>query len=295
MKKCGSVTIMGRPNVGKSTLLNGLLNIHLAITTDKAGTTRNSIEGIYQDDESQIVFIDTPGIHKPIHKLGNVLNKTAYLNMNQADIILFMIDAKTGFGKGDQFILNKIKETEDVPVFLLLNKVDKIEKETLFKTIDKATKDFTFQEVIPISALEKDGLDDLVKTLKKYLPDSDPIFEDDALTNVSTKFIMAEFVREKAMQLTREEVPHAITCYVENYKETEDLIKVQVLIVVDRLPLKKIIIGKNGSMLKKIGTSARYEMEKFMGKKVYLETYVKVIENWKEEEKYLKEFGFENE
>ena len=215
--------------------------------------------------------------------------------MNQADIILFMIDAKTGFGKGDQFILNKIKETEDVPVFLLLNKVDKIEKETLFKTIDKATKDFTFQEVIPISALEKDGLDDLVKTLKKYLPDSDPIFEDDALTNVSTKFIMAEFVREKAMQLTREEVPHAITCYVENYKETDDLIKVQVLIVVDRLPLKKIIIGKNGSMLKKIGTSARYEMEKFMGKKVYLETYVKVIENWKEEEKYLKEFGFENE
>ena len=197
MKKCGFVTIMGRPNVGKSTLLNGLLNIHLAITTDKAGTTRNSIEGIYQDDESQIVFIDTPGIHKPIHKLGNVLNKTAYLNMNQADIILFMIDAKTGFGKGDQFILNKIKETEDVPVFLLLNKVDKIEKETLFKTIDKATKDFTFQEVIPISALEKDGLDDLVKTLKKYLPDSDPIFEDDALTNVSTKFIMAEFVREK--------------------------------------------------------------------------------------------------
>lgn len=206
-----------------------------------------------------------------------------------------MIDVKTGFGKGDQFILNKIKETEDVPVFLLLNKVDKIEKETLFKTIDKATKDFTFQEVIPISALEKDGLDDLVKTLKKYLPDSDPIFEDDALTNVSTKFIMAEFVREKAMQLTREEVPHAITCYVENYKETDDLIKVQVLIVVDRLPLKKIIIGKNGSMLKKIGTSARYEMEKFMGKKVYLETYVKVIENWKEEEKYLKEFGFENE
>ena len=176
-----------------------------------------------------------------------------------------------------------------------MNKVDKIEKETLFKTIDKATKDFTFQEVIPISALEKDGLDDLVKTLKKYLPDSDPIFEDDALTNVSTKFIMAEFVREKAMQLTREEVPHAITCYVENYKETDDLIKVQVLIVVDRLPLKKIIIGKNGSMLKKIGTSARYEMEKFMGKKVYLETYVKVIENWKEEEKYLKEFGFENE
>ena len=132
MKKCGFVTIMGRPNVGKSTLLNGLLNIHLAITTDKAGTTRNSIEGIYQDDEAQIVFIDTPGIHKPIHKLGNVLNKTAYQNMDQADIILFMIDAKTGFGKGDQFILNKIKEIEDVPVFLLLNKVDSIAKETFF-------------------------------------------------------------------------------------------------------------------------------------------------------------------
>lgn len=295
MKKCGFVTIMGRPNVGKSTLLNGLLNIHLAITTDKAGTTRNSIEGIYQDDEAQIVFIDTPGIHKPIHKLGNVLNKTAYQNMDQADVILFMIDAKTGFGKGDQFILNKIKEIEDVPVFLLLNKVDSIAKETLFKTIDKATKDFDFAEVIPISALENDGLDDLVTTLKKYLIDSEPIFEDDALTNVSTKFILAEFVREKAMQLTKEEVPHAITCYTEKYEEDDNLIRVQVLIVVDRLSLKKIIIGKNGSMLKKIGTAARYEMEKFMGKKVYLETYVKVIENWKEEEKYLKEFGFENE
>lgn len=295
MKKCGFVTIMGRPNVGKSTLLNGLLNIHLAITTNKAGTTRNSIEGIYQDEESQIVFIDTPGIHKPLQKLGNVLNKTAYQNMDKADIILFMIDAKTGFGKGDKFILNKIKEIEDIPVFLLLNKVDTIKKETLFKTIDQATKDFAFAEVIPISAIKKDGLDDLVLTLKKYLPQSNPIFEEDALTNVSTKFILAEFVREKAMQLTKEEVPHAITCYTEKYEEEDDLIKIQVLIVVDRLSLKKIIIGKNGSMLKEIGTRARYEMEKFMNKKVYLQTYVKVIENWKEEEKYLKEFGFENE
>ena len=144
-------------------------------------------------------------------------------------------------------------------------------------------------------AIKKDGLDDLVLTLKKYLPQSNPIFEEDALTNVSTKFILAEFVREKAMQLTKEEVPHAITCYTEKYEENDDLIKIQVLIVVDRLSLKKIIIGKNGSMLKEIGTRARYEMEKFMNKKVYLQTYVKVIENWKEEEKYLKEFGFENE
>ena len=293
--KCGNVSIMGRPNVGKSTLLNALLNIKLAITTDKAGTTRNIIEGIYQDSESQIVFIDTPGIHKPLNKLGNLLNKKAYQNIDNADIILFLIDASTGFGKGDKFILDKIKENEDAKVFLVLNKVDKINNAELLKLITSVKDLYDFKEIIPISALKGQSLNDLVNTIKKYLEEREPLFADDELTNVSTRFIMSEFVREKAMMLTRQEIPHTITCYTENFVEEENIINISVLIVVDRANLKKIIIGKNGQMLKKIGTLAREEMEKFLNKKVFLELHVKTINNWRDEEKYLIELGLKED
>ncbi len=293
--RCGTVSIMGRPNVGKSTLLNSLLNLKLAITTDKAGTTRHIIEGIYQDENSQIVFIDTPGIHKPTHKLGNLLNRKAYQNIDNADIILMLIDTEKGIGKGDAFVLQKIKENQEAVVFLILNKVDKVSKEKLIKTIDQAKKLYDFDEMIPISALNGTGKDELLKTIKQYLEEQDPIFPEDELTNVSTKFIMAEFVREKAMMLTREEVPHAITCYVENYEEREDLIHIQVLIIVDRDNLKKILIGKNGQMLKKIGMLARKDMEEFLGKQVFLETFVKTIHNWRDEEKYFIELGLKED
>ena len=293
--KCGNVSIMGRPNVGKSTLLNALLNIKLAITTDKAGTTRNIIEGIYQDSESQIVFIDTPGIHKPLNKLGNLLNKKAYQNIDNADIILFLIDASTGFGKGDKFILDKIKENEEAKVFLVLNKVDKVNNAELLKLITSVKDLYDFKEIIPISALKGQSLDDLVNTIKKYLEEREPLFADDELTNVSTRFIMSEFVREKAMMLTRQEIPHTITCYTENFVEEENIINISVLIVVDRANLKKIIIGKNGQMLKKIGTLAREEMEKFLNKKVFLELHVKTINNWRDEEKYLIELGLKED
>lgn len=293
--KCGIVTIMGRPNVGKSTLLNTLLNIKLAITTDKAGTTRNIIEGIYQDEESQIVFIDTPGIHKPTHKLGNLLNKKAYQNIDNADIILMLIDAQKGIGKGDQFVLQKIKENQDAKVFLILNKVDRISKEKLMYTLNQAKDIYDFDEIIPISALKGIGKEELIKTIKKYLIEQDPIFPEDELTNVSTKFIMAEFVREKAMMLTKEEVPHAITCYVENYEEEENIVHIQVLLIVDRDNLKKIIIGKGGQMLKKIGTLAREDMEQFLGKKVFLQTHVKTLKNWRDEEKYFIELGLKDD
>lgn len=289
--KCGFVSLVGRPNVGKSTLLNSILGIKLAITSDKAGTTRNVINGIYNDDDSQIVFVDTPGIHKPNHKLGNLLNKKAYSNTEGIDAILFLVDISKGFGKGDQFILNKIKD-KDVPIILLLNKIDKIkDKQKLLKDINELKELHDFAEIIPISAKTKDNVKVLVSSIKKYLEEQDRIYDEDDLTNVSVKFIMSELVREKVLELTKDEIPHSVTCYVENFSEEENLVHIQVLIVVDRDNLKKIIIGKGGSMLKEIGTLARKDMEEFLGKKVYLETYVKTLKNWRDQEKYFDELG----
>ena len=291
--KCGFVSLVGRPNVGKSTLLNELLGLKLAITSDVSGTTRNIIQGIYNDDDSQIIFVDTPGIHKPTHKLGTIMNKKAYNSTEGVDIILFLVDIEKGFGTGDKFVLNKIKE-HDVPVFLLLNKVDKIKnKEILLGKINELKELYDFSEIIPISALKGDNTDLLIKCIKKYLPEMDAIYSEDELTNVTTRFIMAEFVREKLLELTHDEVPHTVTCYVENYEEDEDCVHIQVLIVVDRDNIKKIVIGKGGQMLKEVGIRARSDMEKFLGKKVYLETYVKTLKNWRDREKYLVELGLE--
>lgn len=293
--KCGFVSLVGRPNVGKSTLLNSLLGMKLAITSNVSGTTRNVIQGIYNDPSSQIIFIDTPGIHKPNHKLGSLMNKKAYNNTIGVDVILFLIDISKGFGKGDQFILNKIKD-KNVPVFLLLNKIDQVKDKTiLLKKINELKSLYDFAEIIPISAMKKDNIDVLINCIKKRLPEMDKIYSDEDLTNVSTRFILSELVREKVLELTREEIPHSVTCYVENYEEDEDLVHVQILVVVDRDNLKKIIIGKSGSMLKKIGTMARKDMEEFLGKKVFLETYVKTLKNWRDEEKYFLELGLKDE
>lgn len=293
--KCGFVSLVGRPNVGKSSLLNSILDMKLAITSNVSGTTRNAIQGIYNDDDSQIVFVDTPGIHKPSNKLGNLMNKKAYNNTEGVDIILFLVDIAKGFGKGDQFILDRIKD-KGIPIFLLLNKVDLIKnKEKLLSEINKLKELYEFTEIIPISATKKDNLNDLLGSIKKYLPSSEKIFSDDDLTNVSTRFILSEFVREKVLELTYNEVPHTVTCYVENYEEDKKLVHVQVLIVVDRENLKKIIIGKNGSLLKEISTRARLDMENFLGKKVFLETYVKTLKNWRDQEKYFIELGLKDE
>ena len=293
--KCGFVSLVGRPNVGKSTLLNQILGMKLAITSDKAGTTRNIINGIYNDSDSQIIFVDTPCIHKPNHKLGNLLNKKAYTTNEDVDVILFLVDIAKGFGKGDQFVLNKIKDKE-IPVILLLNKIDQISDKTkLLKEIDTLKDFYPFTEIIPISAKKRDNVDNLLQTLKKYLTEEERIYSEEELTNVSTRFIMGEFVREKVLKLTKEEVPHAVTCYVENYEEEEHVVHIQVLIVVDRDNLKKIIIGKQGAMLKEIGTMARKDMEHFLGKKVFLETYVKTLKNWRDEEKYFSELGLKED
>lgn len=293
--RCGFVSLVGRPNTGKSTLMNSILGMKLAITSDKAGTTRNIINGIYNDDDSQIVFVDTPGIAKPSHKLNNLLNKKAYTNTEGVDVILFLIDIYKGFGKGDQFILNRIKD-KDVPIFLLLNKIDKVEDKTkLLKNINELKELCDFKEIIPLSAKSHENVDTVINCIKPYLSEMDRIYSEDELTNVSTKFIMAELVREKVLELTKDEIPHSVTCYVESFEEEDNLVRIQVLIVVDRDNLKKIIIGKRGSMLKEIGMRARYDMEKFLGKKVYLSTYVKTLKNWRDQEKYFQELGLEED
>ena len=293
--KCGFVSLVGRPNVGKSTLLNSVLGMKLAITSNVSGTTSNVIQGIYNDDDSQIIFVDTRGIHKPNDKLGTLMNKKAYTYTEGVDVILFLVDISKGFGKGDKFILDKFKE-KDAVVFLLLNKIDLVkDKSVLLERINELKELYDFKEIIPISALKDDNIKLLIDCIKKYLPESEAIYSEEELTNVTTRFIISEFVREKILELTRDEVPHTVTCYVENYEEDEKTVHIQVLIVVDRDNIKKIIIGKQGQMLKEIGTRARHDMEDFLGKKVYLETYVKTLKNWRDQEKYFLELGLKEE
>ena len=293
--KSGFVSIVGRPNVGKSTLLNNILKRKIAIISDKSGTTRNIIQGVYNDSDSQIVFVDTPGIHKPRHKLENVLNKKAYSMTKDIDLVLFIVDIKDGFGKGDEFILDKLKQDNE-KVILILNKIDKIKnKEVLLKEIDRLKELYNFLEIIPISSLKGTNVSELIKTIKKYLNDDQAYFDKDYITNLPTNLMISEIVREKILQNTEDEIPHSVTCYLENYEEEDNLINLGVLIVVDRDNLKKIIIGKNGNMLKKIGTDARIELEEYFNKKVFLSLYVKTIKNWRDRESYLKELGLKDD
>lgn len=292
--KSGFVSIVGRPNVGKSTLLNNILERKVAITSSKAQTTRNIIQGIYTTNEVQIVFIDTPGIHKPMNKLGNILNKEAYTMIQDVDLVLFIVDVEKGIGKGDKFILENLKN-EKKDVILLLNKIDRIKKENLLSIIDECKDLYDFKEIVPISALKGDNVKHLIDTIIPYLKDDVKYYEDDIVTNVSKNFMIAELIREKVLRYTDKEVPHAVTCMVENIEEEDNIVNINAVIIVDRDSLKKIIIGKNGQMLKQIGTKARIDIENLLGKKVYLEIFVKTIKSWREKEKYLIELGLKNE
>ena len=289
--RSGFVSLIGRPNVGKSTLINALVGYKVAITSDKSGTTRNNIQGIYNDNDSQIVFVDTPGIHKPLNKLGQRLNYEAYYSVEDVDIVLFLVDSTKELGNGDKFVINKLKEIKK-PVFLILNKVDKIKKEKLFEIILKYKDLYDFKEIIPLSALKKDGISELIKTLKKYLPDNVMYFPLESLTNTTLEFRISEIIREKVLRLTEDEVPHAITCITTNLVEQKDKMIIDAVIIVERDSLKSIIIGKKGSMLKEIGSKSRMDIEKMTNKKVYLNLLVKTIKNWRDKEKYLKELGF---
>lgn len=290
--KSGFVSIIGRPNVGKSALINTIINRKVAITSNVSGTTRNIIQGIYNDSDTQIVFVDTPGIHKPINRLGKVLNKEALALTKDVDLILFVVDVASGIGKGDMFILESLKNN-DVPVILVLNKIDEITTEKLFKTIDEFKDIYPFVEVVPTSGLKNDNVDHLISVIKKYLHDEVKYFPDEYYTSSSMKFMASEIVREKLLQVTEDEIPHSITCITTLFEEKKDIVNISVDIIVDRDNVKRIIIGKNGSRLKTVGTLARTEIEsELVGKKVYLELFVKTIKNWKDKEKYLVELGF---
>ena len=291
--KSGFVSIVGRPNVGKSTLLNKLLNQKIAITSDKVGTTRNTIYGIYNDEDSQIVFVDTPGINKATSKLGEVLNNKAYSSFDN-DLVLFLVDIASGFGPNDNRILNRLKE-DNKDVILVLTKVDKIKKDKLYDEIIKLKDLYNFLDIVPISSIKGINTTELIEVIKKYLKDDVKYFDDDVITNVSEKFLVGEIIREKILILTREEVPHAVTCVVENMEFKKDKCYINACIVVDRDNLKGIIIGKNGQMLKKIGSMAREEIEVLLGKKVYLELFVKVIDNWRQKPNLFQELGISEE
>ena len=293
--KCGFVSIIGRANVGKSTLINSILNYHLAITSPVSGTTRVVIQGIYNDDDSQIIFLDTPGIHKAINRLGRLLNKHATAMFKDIDVILFVIDAYAGIGKGDRQIMEYLKSVE-VPVILVINKIDKINNEAIFECINTYKDLYSFSEIVPISAKESDNIKRLIEVIKKYLPEGIKYFNDCDITNSSTRFMVAEYVREKLFNRLSKEVPHSIACITNSFEESDNLVKIQVDIIVDRDSLRKIVIGRDGILLKQVGTDARKDIEELLNKKVYLELYVKTIEKWREKQNILKELGLiENE
>ena len=289
--RSGFVSIIGRPNVGKSTLLNAIIDTKVAITSNKAQTTRNIIQGIYNETDTQIVFVDTPGIHKPVNKLGKLLNKQSYSLTKDVDAILLVVDAKDGLGKGDKYIINSL-EKNSVPVILVLNKIDRLTNAELMKRINEYKDLFAFADIVPVSALKKDNISRLIKVVKEYLTDNVKYFEDDIYTSSSVKFMVSEIVREKLLDVTAEEIPHSITCYTTRFEDKESIIHINVDIIVDRDSVKKIVIGKKGDRLKEVGSKARIEIEHLVGKQVYLDLFVKTVKNWKDKEKYLSELGF---
>lgn len=290
--KSGFVSIVGRPNVGKSTLLNHILKTKLAITSSTAQTTRNTIQGIYTDDEAQIIFMDTPGIHKPQDGLGSFMNTNALNSIYGVDIVLLLAPANEKIGRGDRFIVSRLKEA-DGPVYLLLNKIDLLSKDELIQKLNEWKEMFDFKEIIPISALNGDNVEHLIDTIKNDLKEGVMYYPKDHITDHPERFIMAEFIREKILYFTHEEVPHSVAIVIESMTEDEDGVHVMAAIVVDRPSQKAIIIGKQGSMIKKIKQNARREMKRFLQTTVTLELFVKVEKNWRNKQKYLREFGYD--
>ncbi len=291
MYKSGFVSIVGRPNVGKSTLLNHILKTKLVITSPTAQTTRNTVQGIYTDEDSQIIFLDTPGIHKPQDGLGSFMNSTALGSMDGMDLVCLMVPADEKIGKGDRFIVERLKSVE-CPVYLLLNKCDLLSKEDLMTKLMEWNELFDFKEMIPISALNGDNIEDLLKTIKNDLPEGAPMYPDDTITDHPEQFILSEFIREKILYFTHDEVPHDVAIVIEKWEEDNEGLHIMAAIVVDRASQKGIIIGKQGSMIKKIREQARKDMKRFTGVPVSLELFVKVEKDWRNKTKYLKEFGY---
>lgn len=291
--KSGFVAIIGRPNVGKSTLLNYIIGQKIAIMSDKPQTTRNKIQAVYTTANEQIIFIDTPGIHKPKHKLGDFMMKVAKSTLKEVDVILYVIDASEKFGPGEQYIIERLQEV-DTPTILVINKIDKISPEDLLLIIDVYRQKMDFSEIVPVSALQGNNVQTLVEQIVKYLPYGPQYYPSDQVTDHPERFIVSELIREKIFHLTREEIPHSIAVVVEQMKKRENSGTVYILasIIVERDSQKGIIIGKNGTMLKQIGKLARHDIEALLGSKVFLELWVKVEKDWRNRLANLRDYGY---
>ncbi|MDB1688495.1 GTPase Era [Enterococcus casseliflavus] len=290
--KSGFVAIVGRPNVGKSTLLNRVVGQKIAIMSDKAQTTRNKIQGVYTTDDAQLIFIDTPGIHKPKHRLGDFMVETAYSALREVDVTLFMISADQKRGKGDDFIIERLRQSQ-TPVFLVINKIDKVHPDALLAIIEDYSSQMDFAEIVPISATEGNNFETLMKLLINEMPEGPQYFPEDQITDHPEYFIVSELVREKVLLLTRDEVPHSVAVVVDSMKrDHNDKVHIQATIIVERDSQKGIIIGKGGKMLKQIGTKARLDIEHLLDDKVFLELWVKVQKDWRDKQTFLTDYGY---
>ncbi|MER0124092.1 GTPase Era [Streptococcus sp. ZJ93] len=291
--KSGFVAILGRPNVGKSTFLNYVMGQKIAIMSDKAQTTRNKIMGIYTTETEQIVFIDTPGIHKPKTALGDFMVDSAYSTLREVDTVLFMVPADEPRGKGDDMIMERLKSAK-VPVILVVNKIDKVHPDQLLEQIDDFRTQMDFKEIVPISATQGNNVNRLMEILKDNLDEGFQYFPADQITDHPERFLVSEMIREKVLHLTREEIPHSVAVVIDSMKRDEDTDKIHIraTIMVERDSQKGIVIGKGGAMLKKIGSMARRDIELMLGDKVFLETWVKVKKNWRDKKLDLADFGY---
>jgi GTP-binding protein Era len=290
--RSGFVAIVGRPNVGKSTLLNRVVGQKVAIMSDKAQTTRNKIQGIYTTNDAQIVFIDTPGIHKPKSQLGDFMVKSALSSLNEVDAVLMMVNAEQKRGAGDNFIIDRLKSVKK-PVYLIINKIDQVHPDDLLTVIDQYKEALPWQEVIPISALEGNNVEELLQEIVEKLPNGPQYYPEDQVTDHPERFVVSELIREKILQLTRQEIPHSVAVVIDTMKrQNEEKIHIQATIIVERPTQKGILIGKGGSMLKKIGTLARQDIEHLLGDKVFLELWVKVVPGWKDKASALQSYGY---
>ena len=290
--KSGFVAIVGRPNVGKSTFMNYVLGQKIAIMSDKAQTTRNKIQGVYTNQDCQIVFLDTPGIHKPKHELGNFMVESAYSALKEVDAVLFMVNAAEKRGPGDDFIIEKLKKIK-TPVFLVLNKIDLISPDELLDRVESYQETIPFAGIIPISVLQGNNVQELMTTLTNHLPEGPQYYPSDQITDHPEYFVVSELIREKILHLTKEEIPHSVAVTVDKMQKDEfDKVHVYANIIVERPTQKGIIIGKSGKLLKEIGVRARKDIEQLLGNKVYLELWVKVEKDWRKKKSHLQDFGY---
>ncbi|WP_053364135.1 GTPase Era [Bacillus sp. FJAT-27251] len=294
--KSGFISIIGRPNVGKSTFLNRVVGQKIAIMSDKPQTTRNKVQGVLTQDDSQLIFIDTPGIHKPKHKLGDFMMKVAQNTLKEVDLVLFMVNAEEGYGRGEEFIIEKLQSVS-TPVFLIINKIDLVHPDKLLQLIEGYREKYSFKEIVPISALEGNNVERLLAQIKEYLPEGPQYYPADQVTDHPERFIVSELIREKALHLTREEIPHSLAVVIEKMerKPENKTVHVMATIVVERDSQKGIIIGKQGSMLKEIGKRARLDIENLLGTKVFLELWVKVQKDWRNRATHLRDYGFRDD